>query len=82
MELSFTQKRLLQFCKDNDFHATLQQFIDVNSGLDRDSIIEEFHELKRCHIASAGHTDFDGFIGVTNYGWKLMGWSREQAYNW
>lgn len=71
--LTDLQKEILMFAKQEIFHGTLRQFID-RYHVDEESAVQALKELKRKHIVSMDTNILSSWIGVTNYGWQVMGW--------
>lgn len=71
--LSNLQRQILDFAKEESFHASLSDFIRY-SGVSEADAISALKELKSKRIVSCGPSVMNSFLGVTNYGWSLMGW--------
>lgn len=65
---------ILETSKREDFHISLQKIIDRDPSVDSDEIISAFRNLVKKRIVSKGSDLLNDYFGVTNYGWKIMGW--------
>lgn len=72
-ELTVLQRDILQFAKRSDFHGKLRDYIRENNVQEEDAI-NAVKELKKHRIVSMPPDILNSWIGVTNYGWKVMGW--------
>lgn len=69
------QKNILEFARRECFHATLKDFID-RTGVSTDDAVSALRDLKRKRIVSLPPDILNSWIGVTNYGWRVMGWKK------
>ena len=72
-KLSELQKNILEFAKSEYFHGTLNDYISRNN-VDKSEAITALKDLKSKRIISMPPDILNGPIGVTNYGWRIMGW--------
>lgn len=71
--LNDLQKAILEFAKQTSFHGTLREFIDYYH-VDEQAAIQALGDLKRKRLVSMPPDVMNSWIGVTNYGWNVMGW--------
>lgn len=72
--LTELQRSILEFAKQESFHGTLSEFID-RYNVDENMAIQSLRDLKSKRIVSMPSDILNSLIGVTNYGWRVMGWS-------
>lgn len=72
-EITELQKEILEFAKREYFKVNLQDFIESTRANKEDSILA-LKDLKKRRIVSMSSDLMNGYIGVTNYGWSLLGW--------
>ena len=72
-EITELQKEILEFAKREYFKVNLQDFIESTRANKEDSILA-LKDLKKRRIVSMSSDLMNGYIGVTNYGWNLLGW--------
>ena len=72
--LTEMQRSILEFSKRESFHGTLSEFID-RYNVDENMAIQSLRDLKSERIVSMPPDILNSLIGVTNYGWRVMGWS-------
>lgn len=73
-EISGLQREILEFAKAEDFHGTLEDFHKRNPEHTKEELEEALKGLKRSRLVSMPPALYTGWIGVTNTGWKVMGW--------
>ncbi|KSV59128.1 hypothetical protein [Acetivibrio ethanolgignens] len=73
--LTELQTTILKFAKSEAFHATLNDFI-CSYHVDADVALDALKDLRRKRIVSVVPSLTCSWIGVTNYGWKIMGWEH------
>lgn len=76
-QLTDTQIRLLEFVKSQYFHVTLDDFLLESPDITQEAAEEALDDLRKKHIAvkpPAPPRKNRGFIGVTNLGYRVMGW--------
>lgn len=71
--LTQLQRDILEFAKTECFHGTLNDFI-VCTGVSKEEALIALKDLRSKRIVSMPPSLFTSWIGVTNYGWKVMGW--------
>ncbi len=74
MELNNLQRQILEFAKSKGFHGTLSEFISM-TGVNEEEALSALRDMKKKHIVSMPPGLKTDWIGVTNYGWKIMGWN-------
>lgn len=75
MELTILQKDIMEFAKGQYFHASLNDYLRINTNVDKNEAIQALKDLKGKRIASVGGSDIENdWICVTNHGYKIMGW--------
>lgn len=72
-EITELQKEILEFAKKEYFKVNLQDFIDRTRTNKEDAMLA-LKDLKKRRIVSMSSDLMNGYIGVTNYGWSLLGW--------
>lgn len=72
-EITELQKEILEFAKREYFKVNLQDFIDRTRTNKEDAMLA-LKDLKKRRIVSMSSDLMNGYIGVTNYGWSLLGW--------
>ena len=72
-EITELQKEILEFAKREYFKVNLQDFIESTRANKEDSVLA-LKDLKKRRIVSMSSDLMNGYIGVTNYGWNLLGW--------
>ena len=72
-EITELQKEILEFVKREYFKVNLQDFIDRTRTNKEDAMLA-LKDLKKRRIVSMSSDLMNGYIGVTNYGWSLLGW--------
>ena len=72
-EITELQKEILEFAKREYFKVNLQDFTDRTRTNKEDSILA-LKDLKKRRIVSMSSDLMNGYIGVTKYGWSLLGW--------
>lgn len=72
--LTELQRSILEFAKQESFHGTLREFID-RYNVDENMAIQSLRDLKSKRIVSMPPDILNSLIGVTTYGWRVMGWS-------
>lgn len=72
-EITELQKEILEFAKREYFKVNLQDFIESTRANKEDSVFA-LKDLKKRRIVSMSSDLMNGYIGVTNYGWSLLGW--------
>ena len=72
-EITELQKEILEFAKREYFKVNLQDFIDRTRTNKEDAVLA-LKDLKKRRIVSMSPDLMNGYIGVTNYGWSLLGW--------
>ena len=72
-EITELQKEILEFAKREYFKVNLQDFIDRTRTNKEDAILA-LKDLKKRRIVSMSPDLMNSYIGVTNYGWSLLGW--------
>lgn len=72
-EITELQKEILEFAKREYFKVNLQDFIDRTRTNKEDAMLA-LKDLKKRRIVSMSPDLMNGYIGVTNYGWSLLGW--------
>ena len=72
-EITELQKKILEFAKREYFKVNLQDFIDRTRTNEEDAMLA-LKDLKKRRIVSMSPDLMNGYIGVTNYGWSLLGW--------
>ena len=72
-EITELQKEILEFAKREYFKVNLQDFIESTRANKEDSVLA-LKDLKKRRIVSMSSDLMNGYIGVTNYGWSLLGW--------
>ena len=77
-DMSCMQVNILQFAKKESFHGTLAEFIDAYHA-DKDEALTALKGLRKRRIVSMPPDLLNSSIGVTNYGWRLMGWDKEDG---
>lgn len=73
-QLTTIQRQILQFAKRESFHGKLKDFISEHD-VDKDEAVAALKDLKRQRIVYMSPDLMNSFIGVTNHGWSVMGWS-------
>lgn len=73
--LTELQKAILEYVKREYFHVTLKDFISC-TGVQEEDALNALKDLKSKRIVTTSPNIMGSFIGVTNYGWKLMGWKK------
>lgn len=71
--LTQLQRQILEYAKEESFHATLNDFIN-RYGVSSSDAIAALKDLKRKRIVTMPPNIMNTWIGVTNYGWGVMGW--------
>ena len=71
--LTELQRSILEFAKQESFHGTLREFID-RYHIDENIAIQALRDLKSKRIVSMNPNIMNSWIGMTNYGYKVMGW--------
>lgn len=71
--LTELQKAILEYAKRESFHATIKDFID-RTEISEEDALNALKDLRRKRIVSLCPDIMNSWIGVTNYGWNLMGW--------
>lgn len=71
--LTNVQKEILEFAKNESFHASLNDFIS-QTGMSMSDAISALKDLRKKRIVSVGPSLTDSWICVTNYGWNVMQW--------
>ena len=74
MNIGELQQEILWYAKTEYFHVSLNDFLQNNPHVNSDEAAIALKELKKQRIVSMGPNIFDDCIGVTNHGWKVMGW--------
>ena len=72
-EITELQKEILEFAKREYFKVNLRDFIESTRANKEDAILA-LQDLKKRRIVSMSSDLMNGYIGVTNYGWSLLGW--------
>lgn len=72
-EITELQKEILEFAKREYFKVNLQDFIDRTRTNKEDAMLA-LKDLKKRRIVSMSPDLMNEYIGVTNYGWNLLGW--------
>ena len=72
-EITELQKEILEFARREYFKVNLQDFIESTRANKEDSVLA-LKDLKKRRIVSMSPDLMNGCIGVTNYGWNLLGW--------
>ena len=72
-EITELQRQILEFAKREYFKVNLQEFIDRTRTNKEDAVLA-LKDLKKRRIVSMSPDLMNGYIGVTNYGWSLLGW--------
>lgn len=72
-EITELQKEILEFAKREYFKVNLQDFID-RTRTNKEDAMSALKDLKKRRIVSMSPDLMNGYIGVTNYGWSLLGW--------
>ena len=72
-EITELQKEILEFAKREYFKVNLQDFIESTRANKEDSVLA-LKDLRKRRIVSMSSDLMNGYIGVTNYGWSLLGW--------
>lgn len=73
--LTNLQIQILNFAKSQYFHGTLAEFINYY-GVPENDALAALKDLKSKRIVSMPPDLMNSWIGVTNYGWKVMDWTR------
>lgn len=73
MTLTNTHKAILDSVKSTYFHSTVDDVVS-DTGLPKAEVINNLKELNKAGITQVRLYNSSDFIGVTNYGWKLMDW--------
>lgn len=79
-DLTTLQIQILEFTKSTYFHSSLNDFLKAEIRITQDEAIEALKSLRSKRIVSMGPSAtsgpdlMNGWIEVTNYGWKIMGW--------
>lgn len=73
--LTNLQIQILNFAKEQSFHGTLAEFIS-SKGVPEIEALSALKDLKSKRIVSMPPDSLNSWIGVTNYGWKVMGWKK------
>lgn len=71
--LTQLQKNILEFAKAECFHGTLNDFI-TRTGVPEEEALTALKDLRSKRIVSMPPSLLTSWIGVTNYGWRVMGW--------
>ena len=72
-EITKLQKEILEFAKREYFKVNLQDFIYRTRTNEEDALLA-LKDLKKRRIVSMSPDLMNSYIGVTNYGWNLLGW--------
>ena len=72
-EITELQKEILEFAKREYFKVNLQDFIE-STRANKENAMLALKDLKKRRIVSMSPDLMNGYIGVTNYGWSLLGW--------
>lgn len=73
--LTTLQFQIMEFAKEQSFHGTLTEFINSRGVTEQDALAA-LKELRSKRIVSMPPDLLNSWIGVTNYGWKVMGWKK------
>lgn len=73
--LTNVQREILEFAKNEYFHASLNDFIS-RTGTSMSEAVDALKDLRKKNIVSVGPSLTDSWIGVTNYGWHVMQWRK------
>lgn len=71
--LTNVKNEILEFAKNESFHASLSDFIS-QTGTSMSDAISALKDLRKKRIVSVGPSLTDSWICVTNYGWNVMQW--------
>lgn len=71
--LTQLQRDILEFAKTECFHGTLNDFIAC-TGVSKEEALMALKDLRSKRIVLMPPSLFTSWIGVTNNGWKVMGW--------
>lgn len=71
--LTNVQREILEFAKNESFHASLSDFV-AQTGTSMSDAIGALKDLRKKRIVSVGPSLTDSWVGVTNYGWSVMQW--------
>ena len=71
--LTNLQIQILNFTKSQYFHGTLAEFIKYY-GVSENDALAALKDRRSRRIVAVPSDLMNSWIGVTNYGWKLMGW--------